>query len=54
MPEIPDPQDHFLADRERGLPPQFHRAGSIIEWHGLPSLKMEPLDDEARFATNSS
>ena len=43
-------KDHFLQDPERGLPPQFHHAGAVIEWHGLPSMQMEPLDEEARAA----
>ena len=43
-------KDHFLQDPERGLPPQFNHAGAVIEWHGLPSMQMEPLDDEARAA----
>jgi len=33
-------KDHFLQDPERGLPPQFHHAGAVIEWHGLPSMQM--------------
>jgi hypothetical protein len=39
-------KDHFLQAPERGLPPQFHHAGAVIEWHGLPSMQMEPLDEE--------
>jgi hypothetical protein len=43
-------KDHFLHDRERGQPPEFYKAGTVMEWSGLPSLQMEPIDDEARAA----
>jgi hypothetical protein len=43
-------KDHFLHDRERGLPPQFYKASAVIDWPGVPSRHMAPVDDEARAA----
>jgi hypothetical protein len=48
MPRYKLKKEHYLQDNKTGLEPQLHEKGAEVEWHGAPSLHMEPLDAEAK------
>lgn len=50
MPRYRLKKEHYLQDNKAKLEPQLHEKGAEIDWHGTPSLHMEPLDAEAKDA----
>lgn len=47
MPRYKLEKEHFLQDNQRGIDPQLHAKGEIVDWEGPPSLAMTPLDADA-------
>lgn len=58
MPRYRLNADHYLQEKRPGAKPsdenvwkrepRLHAKGSVIDWDGKPSMKMDPVDGEAK------